>query len=322
MNDSTRFTRRDAGAVRSTPRPEPVVAAPPMTPAASSHRRWLLGVAVLVLAGVVWDLSLRVPCGPSAGTLDVKILASSVAPTEAAKFRLGTYNIHGGVGLDGDRNLDRIADVISGLDFIGLNEVHGPGLWEREDQATQLGRSLRLTPLYAPTEERWRHLRFGNGLLTRLDVEHWQVVPLERRYGKSFRNLVHVRARAPNGVPVNIVLTHIDRSDDRERHEQLRTAANYFLSLAEPAVLMGDLNSDASEREVQRLLDEPRVVDVMSQKFGFQTPRHIDWVFVRGLEVVDAGLINPGPSDHGHIWAEVKVPAAEEREPGRVGDGE
>lgn len=262
-----------------------------------------LGVSALCYVG-----QQRRPVGPSAGSLDVRVVAPTLSANQPAKLRIGTYNIHMGKGTDGRTDLPRIAGVIGGLDFVGLNEVLGPGLGEKDDQAAVLARELKMTSLYAPTEERWWHAKFGNGLLTKLDVRSWQVVPLERRYGKSYRNFVHVRAKAANGVPLNIVVTHIDRSDDRERHEQLKTVAEYFKSLEKPAVWLGDLNTDANEPVIVKLLEGTDIVDALGKAKGFQTPRHIDWILTRGLEVKNAGMSPVGPSDHAHIWAELEVP--------------
>lgn len=327
MHDGGRSLRRDvpprstaahgaaAGATTVKPASAPAAKSPPPQPTPVAATRtarfgWKITLVAALLVALGYEAQLRRPVGPSAGRLDVRILASRVPPHEPARVKLGTYNIHGGRGTDRRLDLDRIADMVRGLDFVGLNEVYGPALWQHEDQAATLGRTLRMTPLFAPTEERWWHYRFGNGLLTRLDVESRLVVPLERRYGKSYRNLVHVRLRAPNGVPLHVVVTHVDRSDDRERREQLRTVADYFLSLSAPAVLMGDLNSDASEREIQRLIEAPDVVDPLGEKLGLKTPRHIDWILARGVEPVDAGLTQVGPSDHPHMWAEFTVPPA------------
>lgn len=313
MSDTTRKLRTD-----SVPRRlsvgTPTSGATPQSnttrrPATSARVR-LAVVLALAVGAFAYEGQLRRPIGPSAGSLDVRIVASTVPTDQPARLKLGTYNIHMGKGTDGRRDLSRIAGVLGGLDFIGLNEVLGPGLFEHDDQAAVLGRELRMTGLFTPTEERWWHARFGNGLLSRLDVTSWQVVPLARTYGKSYRNLLHVRARAANGSPVNIVVTHIDRSDDRERHAQLRTAADYFLALAQPAILLGDMNSDASDPEIVRLLAAPDVVDPLGKAKGFQTPRHIDWIFTRGVDVVDAGITPAGPSDHPHVWAELTVPPA------------
>jgi len=313
---STREVRRDREALRPTAAGEsssPVPASPPV--AAPPQRTWRRHAAriaiVLVVVAGLRHLSHRDPFGPSAGTLEVNVVAPAVAATEPATLRIGTYNIHGGRGTDGVYDLDRIAGMLRGLDFVGLNEVHGPMPWQSEDQAATLGRTLGMTPLYVPTEDRWRCLQFGNALLTRAAVDHWQAVPLERRYGKSHRHLLHARVRAANGATVNVVCTHLDRSDDRERREQLRTAGHYFLALAAPAVLMGDLNSDVDEPALQFVLQSPEVVDVLAERLGAAAPRHIDWILVRGATVVDAGITDAGPSDHPHVWAELRIPGQE-----------
>jgi endonuclease/exonuclease/phosphatase family metal-dependent hydrolase len=307
--------RRDAPTRRSTPSVAGVAPsaalAQPQAPPPRPPRRWMQRLAVvLVCCGlVVYFGQQRRPIGPSAGPTPRAAVSGLPAYgfEDSATVRLGTYNVHGGRGTDGKRDLGRIADVLRGVDFAGLNEVHGPALYEKDDQAAELGRLLKLEHLFAPTEERWWHLKFGNGYLSKFPVEHWQVVPLERKHGKSFRNYVHVKARVENQFTLNLVVAHIDRSDDRERREQLRTVTNAFLSLAEPAVLMGDLNSDASDDEIVRLLGAPGVVDALGKKYGLKKPRHIDWIFVRGGNVVDAGITGAGPSDHPHVWADVEL---------------
>ena len=312
MSDTRRQFRTDSGPKRlsaTVVAPQPQSAAETQPSQESRRTRlWATAAAAIAVAALLYSAQERRPTGPSAGRLDVRLLATSVPVTEPARLRIGTYNIHGGKGTDGRRDLSRIAGMLGQLDFVGLNEVHGPGLFERDDQATLLGKQMRMTAFFAPTEERWWHAEFGNALLTKLDVRSWHVVPLERRYGKSFRNLTHVRARAANGAPVNIIVTHIDRSDDLERHEQLRAVGDFFLALQKPAILLGDLNTDSSDPEIQRLLNEPDVVDPLAKKKGFQTPRHIDWILCRGLESADAGISPVGPSDHPHVWAELIVP--------------
>lgn len=312
-----KINRTDAGTKRlattlspaaSTTSSAPAVSVKPHAKRWATRRAVLLGVLAIVM--FVYVGGQRRAIGPSAGVLDVRAIVSAVPADQPAKLRIGTYNIHMGKGTDGRTDLSRIAGVIGGLDFVGLNEVLGAAPWEKEDQAATLGNELKMTSLYTPTEERWWTAKFGNGFLSKLDVQSWQVVPLERRHGKSFRNLVHIRAKAANGTPLNLVVTHIDRSDDRERHEQLKTVGEYFLSLQKPAILLGDMNSDAHDPAMIKLLEGTDIVDALGKAKGFNAPRHIDWILTRGLEVKDAGMSPVGPSDHAHVWAELTVPAA------------
>lgn len=259
---------------------------------------------ILLAAVVVWSGAERVPEGPALGTTFQG--ESFPAPTSKNRLRLATFNIHGGKGLDGVRDLSRIAVELREMDLVGLNEVHGGELGEPIDQAELLGRQLGLAWLFAPTEHRWWRSQFGNGILTSLKVASWQRIPLPRQYGKSFRNLVLLRLDHATG-PVNVIVTHLDRSDDRERTAQLNAAANLFLSLAEPAVLMGDMNTTADDPHLARLLQTPGVHDPLSDVLGKQAGPRIDWILVRGCRSVDAGLVNSGVSDHPMLWAEIEV---------------
>lgn len=264
-----------------------------------------LGLAAIVVACVAYQGSLRQPMGPAAGAWLHAPRSSS--PREGDTLRIGTFNMHGAKGTDGVRNLERIAETVRGLDFVGLNEVHGALPFQDEDQAAALGQSLGLAWLYAPTEQRWWCDQFGNGLLSNLAVSSWQRIPLAREHGKSFRNAVLVRAEHC-GRPVNLLVTHIDRSDDRERAEQLRTVGEMFLALAAPAILMGDMNTDATEPALRKLLETPGVQDPLRDRLGDAAPRRIDWILVRGLDTVDAGMVTNGASDHPHVWAELAWP--------------
>jgi endonuclease/exonuclease/phosphatase family metal-dependent hydrolase len=311
-----RITRTDNGTKRLATTLAPAISAASGSTSVSANpqakrtaKRRAVLIGVLAIATFVYVGGQRRAIGPSAGVLDVRAVVSAVPADQPAKLRIGTYNIHMGKGTDGRTDLSRIAGVIGGLDFVGLNEVLGAAPWEQEDQAATLGRELKMTSLYTPTETRWWTAKFGNGFLSKLDVRSWQVVPLARRHGKSFRNLVHIRAKAANGTPLNVVVTHIDRSDDRERHEQLKTVGEYFLSLQMPAILLGDMNSDAHDPVMVKLLEGTDIVDALGKAKGFNAPRHIDWILTRGLEVKDAGMSPVGPSDHAHVWAELEVPA-------------
>ncbi len=276
------------------------------TKPAAPRSRWKRAFVALGLAAAfVYASSLRRPTGPDAGV--ALHVPTSRSDDGDATLRIGTFNIHGGRGVDGELNLGRIADTLRGLDFAGLNEVRGGLTVDGVDQAASLGQSLSMPWLYSPTEERWWCEQFGNGLLSNLPVTSWQRIPLTRRYGKSFRNAVLVRSQH-DGRPVNIVITHIDRSDDRERAEQLRTVGELFLSLATPAILLGDLNTDADEPALRRLLDAEGVHDPLRDKLGDDAPRRIDWILVRGLDTVDAGMVDHGASDHPHVWAELAWP--------------
>ncbi len=267
--------------------------------------RRILSILVLLaaLAGILWLASRPQPTGPAEGTrIEGQVTRTEDRPRDS--FRVGTFNIHGCTGPDGRRDIDRVAHCLEGLDFAALNEVHGPRPWESDDQAASLGRRLGLPWLFAPATRDWHTIGFGNGLLTSLPVESWQRIPLTASNGRGYRNAVLVRLRQ-RGQAIIVLLTHIARSDQHTRQAQLHETIDRFLALPLPAILLGDLNSEVTEPEIGRLLAAPGVVDAVGQKLGPNAPPRIDFVFVRGLRVLDAGLRDNGASDHPLAWAEV-----------------
>jgi endonuclease/exonuclease/phosphatase family metal-dependent hydrolase len=270
------------------------------------RRAWQWAAVGALATLVVWQGSLRTPLGADSGiTLHRAASAAGPGPaTTANRFRLGTYNIHSARGLDGRIDLERIAANLARLDFVGLNEVRGGGWLGQPDQAEQLGRRLEADWLFAPSEWRWWHEDFGNGVLSRLAVESWQRIPLPHRASKSCRNSVLVRARW--GMrPVNLLVTHVERDDPQAGVSQLQAVVDLFLSLAQPAVLMGDLNAVGGEPQLRRLLTTPGVVDTLASLP--HSDSRIDWIVIRGLEATDCGFEPRGPSDHPHFWVECRL---------------
>ena len=158
-------------------------------------RRRILTSLVLLMAfaGLIWLAARPQPTGPAEGTTRGPDGANRRSPRDS--FRVGTFNIHGCTGADGRRDVDRVADCLKDLDFVALNEVHGPRLWERDDQAALLGRRLGVPWLFAPATGDWHTIDFGNGLLTSLPIESWQRIPLAVNNGRGYRNAVLVRLR-------------------------------------------------------------------------------------------------------------------------------
>ncbi|MBS0210547.1 MAG: endonuclease/exonuclease/phosphatase family protein [Planctomycetes bacterium] len=272
------------------------------------RRVWLVGLVVAAALSTWWAASLRMPCGPAAGHEFSGASAVVAVPAEKSVFRLTTFNIHGGRGPNAPVDLNLTAAVLADQDFVGLNEVRGPWLWQSEDQSELLGRQLSLAWLFAPAEERYWHYRFGNGVLSKLPVRDWQRIPLPSPWSDGYRNAVRL-ALDVHSTTLNVVVTHLTRSDDRERHVQLEAVGDLFLSLAEPAVLMGDLNTTRDDPALQKLLTRPGVVDALGDLPAGRSQGRIDWILTRGLNVAGAGVKETAASDHPMFWIECEMPA-------------
>ncbi len=264
---------------------------------------WVVLALLAISAGIAWHASERVPTGPAAGTAisGTTIPASSSIRT----IRIGTWNIHGGTGVDDRRDFGRIAACLRELDIAGLNEVHGAWLWQRTDQAELLGRQLQLGWLFAPAVRQWYHYDFGNALLTRLPVSGWQRVPLAESDGDP-RNLL-VANIDWGGRTLHVLVTHATRRKTPQRYAQIEAAFAMFMAQTEPAILLGDLNTELSDPRLRQLWATPGVIDPVAASGGAEN-RRIDWIFLRGLKTVRAGMVDQGGSDHPMVWAEVALP--------------
>ncbi len=272
-------------------------AAPPF----ARRRRLLIGAILAIIFGAAALVgSLRFPTSridvPPAGT---------VRPFSSPTLRVATFNIHSGIGIDGRLDLERTAAELKDFDLIGLNEVRGdysPG----KDQASHLARLLRINAIFAASESRWFHDHFGNGLLHRPDLDGFSRIPLAGSAGRGKRNVIQTRILTP-GKPINVLITHIDRGVDRAA--QLQTVRQMFLSLPEPAILMGDMNSEKTDPLIAPLLTSPGITDGIAQVLGDKDPSiRIDFILTRGLQWRDGGLRESPASDHPLVWGELVIP--------------
>lgn len=112
---------------------------------------------------------------------------------------------------------------------------------------------------------------------------------------------------------------HLVVNEDDGTHEaQLRTAIDLFLSLAEPAILLGDLNEVGSHPAIVRLLNTPRVRNALANSprtNGKQNP--IDWIITRGFRTVRAEWMETAASDHPVARAELELSTETAGEPRR-----
>jgi endonuclease/exonuclease/phosphatase family metal-dependent hydrolase len=285
-----------------------------------NKRRWGILAIALLLGGGIWHASEHRPTGPAEGvevqgTSFLKEVPSQNLPrrreTPQNTFRLGTFNLHGCKGLDGRLDVERTAKCLESLDFAALQEVRGSGFFGGEDQAALLGKRLKMAWLFAPAIRQWHSMESGNGFVTTLPVTFWQRIPLESHRDYSFRNVVllglNQKDYAGQERSVQILLTHVNRRHEEDRQAQLRAAIALFLSLREPAVLLGDLNTTVKDPQIDELTKNPEVSDAVGKILGQKDdPNRIDWIFSRGLKCLSAGISENDASDHPLVWAELE----------------
>ena len=280
-------------------------------PPPTSSRRWqrIAGLLALVLLGlIVANGADRTPADPSHPI----VLAGPTNPFSAEQrtLRIASFNIHSGKGGDELRDFSRTTTVLDErLDFAGLYEVRATPWSRRPNQAAELGERLQLASAFVPAERQWWHDHFGNGLLSRRPIDGLSRWPLPGTRGKAFRNAV--LAHLPiGGRTIKLLLTHIDREQDREA--QLAFVIQHFLALESPAILMGDLNTPANHPQLIALRQRADVHSALHDGMPDGPPAEtIDWLFHRGLVTVSAQVVVVTASDHPVLFAELALPDEE-----------
>ena len=274
-------------------------------PARPKGGRRALG-AFVVLAAVALGIFLygehRFSTGPATGEGSSGTFPA--IPPNKTVFRVGTFNMHSGIGEDDVYNLSRTIDSVRETDLCALNEVRGRLFAHPQNQAEEIAQSVQSGWIYLPSERRFWHDDFGNGILTRLPVKDWIRLPLptDPVHG-GLRNATLLDVDFA-GRLVHVLVTHIDRKQDQPN--QLRFVTRLFDSLQPPSLLLGDLNADSDNHEIQALLALPNVNDCIGQATG-QPRNRIDWILSRGFHTTGGEVVQKHASDHPMYWVDLEL---------------
>lgn len=266
-------------------------------------------LVLLVIASIslnIWQANVIRPLPPRGGNS----INSAVETKENNKnsLRIATYNMRGAKGIDDIRDIKRTATALQGFDLIGLNEVRGKTLLSRSSQVEKLGEILKMGWLFLPTQERYFKESFGNGLLSSLPVDIWYREPLISEFGNntssSYRNLSTIQFNF-NDKLITLLLTHLDFNVVKKI--QLSYVINEFAKYKH-CILVGDLNSRRDDPALIGLLNKDTTIDAINLALGPKdTPDRIDWIMVKGFNVIDGGYAPPGVSDHPLYWVELEI---------------
>jgi len=264
---------------------------------------WLFVLLVVVAILVVVNGSIRRTARPRVGDF----LSTNTGTYDSharASFRIALLNARSGRGGDGRVDLRRTASLLQSFDVIGLNEVRGRLFGSPANQAEEIARLLRSPWMFAPSERRFWHDSFGNALLSHVPVHFYQVINLPSTQWAGDRNVLLAKISLETGT-LNLLITHLDRTNDRPI--QFRAVKELFLALEPPAILMGDLNTTAGDVLMKELLQTAGVSDVIGDTDGVAAKERVDWILIRGMEVLEAGAVESDASDHPMVWAHLTI---------------
>lgn len=242
-------------------------------------------------------------------------MADPVAPDpEPDVLRVVSFNIEWAERIDGAIETLRSDDALRSADIVLLQEM------DAEGTATIAG-ALGLHHVYYPIAFR-RGQQMGNAILSRWPIveDHKLILPHPSPMHGQRRLAVGATIDAPGGsVAVYVVHVCTAVQSLRGRLEQLARVledAEARHPRGRPVIVGGDFNtfepwSVARVREGFAFLGyqhATRTVDATADYF-FGTLL-LDHVFVRGLEVLDAGAVPTDASDHRALWTALVAPGA------------
>ena len=195
------------------------------------------------------------------------------------KLRVATYNVHGCVGMDGQRSESRIAEVIASLsaDIVGLQELdQNRARSAAVDQAGAIAKQLGWHHFFHPAMRRAEEL-YGDAILSRYPIAIRHAVELPGNppwYCRETRGITWAEAETPLGS-LHIVNTHFGLGR-RERilQAELLMSAEWLGSVTAntPVIVLGDFNSvpwsPAYKIIARQLRDVRRLV---ASSFSFRT---------------------------------------------------
>lgn len=231
---------------------------------------------------------------------------AAVPAASQATLRVAAYNIRHGLGVDGEVDLERIADVLRPLDadVITLQEVDRRV--ERTngiDQARRLGELLGMEAHFGDFMP-YQGGEYGMAVLSRFPV--LGVTNVRLPDGDEPRTALEVRvAVGQRGRPVSVVGIHFYRTPE-ERRAQADVLTRYFADVGHPVVLAGDFNSRRGDIVLRGLREDGWLIvekDGDADTFPADVPdREIDFVMLRpgsAFEIVEHRVIDePVASDH------------------------
>ena len=209
------------------------------------------------------------------------------------------------------RNLDTIADLVSGYDLVALQEVDSGSLRSGFVNQTKYLANHSDFPYWIHQSNRkvGAVAYAGNGLLTRAEPDEI----LDYRLPRPISGRGALWARFGHGDESLVVVALHLAIGPRARQAQLSYVARRLQDVRYK-IILGDLNTNTRTRDMQQFvqaLDLQTPTNELLTYPSWQPQRSIDHILVSsGIGVVDAKVLEMDYSDHCPVSLAVELPPA------------
>ncbi len=239
------------------------------------------------------------------------------------KIKLMTFNIQHGRNYNfaGDViDLPAMADNVRAQDpdIFGLNEVrvgeskdHSTGL---SDQPAFFSETLGYHSYFGNAIVRENYI-YGNAVFSKtpmLECEKIMIPDVVEREGAYYESRCVIKSVYDfQGKKLTVLNTHFGLGKGEDKCA-VDTVLSLLDSIDTPVVLMGDLNKTPDDEQIKRisdvLVDAHAYLGKDELTFTSDKPEiRIDYIFVRGAEILSADTIKRVVSDHYAITAEIEL---------------
>jgi len=240
-------------------------------------------------------------------------------------MRVVSWNIHGGLGSDGRRDLGRIAALLEDArcDVAALQEVGDPHRASSEnevaDHAAWLGRRLGWFVAYGPNLIAAGR-PYGNAVLSRFPISHAHNYDLSVPHREP-RGCLRADLSLPGGASLHLFNLHLGLSGgERRRQAAMLLSADLLrdTALTAPLVVCGDFNMwSPLPGPILRLL-RTALRDAAQESRSRRATWSASWPVLRldrayvddGVDVSACGVLNDprsrAASDHLPLWVDLE----------------
>ena len=254
-----------------------------------------------------------------AGVLLLALLWPAPHVTAKKTLRVMTYNIHVGIGMDKNLDLQRIADVINRErpDLVGLQEVdRGVRRTEGKDEIAELAAMTQMSFAFAPNLD-YQGGKYGVAILSRWPIKSTVHRMFENKRESERRGMLRTEIALDKRQTITFVTTHLDYQFEDGRLFETEQLMSFLSDANGQLIVVADLNDipDGSSYKLMRTRFDDAWVTAGAKGDGFSYPadkpsKRIDHIFYRTGDRVrakKAWVVATLASDHIPVVAELEI---------------